>query len=543
MINRQSFWENALKPVSGLFFLYIVIEALAKAYGLPHLPAILRGMLELWSNGTLEHDVAVSLARWMSGWIIGSTLGTLLGLMTGRVKLIRLATEGLIVLLRGIPFISLLPLSIRIFGLGEAGKIFLVAWASAGVCWVVVHQVTRNVPQQLIWRATSLGASQRVWVMQVLLPYCREGILSGLRASLSLGLIVIAIAEMSGVYERSSGNWWSEGLGYRLSQSLDQSRDDLLLATILVFSLLGVLVDQLFMAVSSWTQMIAFSVRRRQIKRQVQLARSLPDPGKAMWPHPQSLDLCDLSASYGKRIVVSKLSFHVAPGRTLAVIGPSGSGKTTLLRAIGHFSDEEFRVSGRVTVGPVPLTAAGPSVGIVLQDSAVFDHITVWDNVLFGNRLRRMPKKEAMLEAWHLLCEFGIEEAVTERAKTLSGGQRQRLAFAMVLANRPQILLLDEPFGALDAITRRQLQQFYYQHIHGKTTAVLVTHDINEALILGDAVRVGILSHSKELAADRHGLSLQEWEIDKHFIEIKAELLETLESDNSSALKATPSSL
>jgi NitT/TauT family transport system ATP-binding protein len=445
------------------------------------------------------------------------------------VKAVSVVFEGLLALLRGIPFISLVPLVVRVFGLAETGKIFLVAWATAGVCWVIVHQAAQNVPQQLVWRAMSLGATRSRWILRILLPACREQILAGLRASLSLGLIVIAVAEMSGVYERSSGNWWSEGLGYRLFRTLDQSRDDLMIAAILCFALLGITVDQTFVGLSVLTQQVAFRLRQKRIAGLVRLAQQISGEDQSEWPRPPALSLRDVRAGYGGSTIIARLSLTVPAGETITVIGPSGSGKTTLIRAIGHFTGGDFWVGGQIDAGGTIATKPGPWVGVVLQDAPVFDHMTVWDNLVFGNRFRDLPREEALRTGWHLLTEFGLAEHPTQRAGTLSGGQRQRLAFAMVLANRPQVLLLDEPFGALDAITRRQLQHFYWQHVHGRVTAIFVTHDIEEALTIGDQVRIGVAPDGEILTIDKHGLSLDEWERQDGFGALRSRLIAGLE--------------
>ncbi len=523
------------------------MELLAARFGLPHVPAILQGVGKLWYAGTLLHDIQVSSARWMAGWAIGSTIGVALGLLTGRHRAAGLTLEGLLTLCRAIPFISLVPLSIRIFGITEAGKIFLVAWACAGVCWVVVHQASRAVPAHLLWRAQSLGATTEKWVFQVLLPSCHDGVFAGLRASLGLGLIVVAVAELAGVYERSSGRWWSEGLGYRLFRSLDEARDDLMLAAILTFALLGIAGDQLF--VGLWKAAGEAWFRWRQWR-----VRALAEQGRAagaaegdaltgrLIEGPQmaaelksagaegdALMVRGLRSGYGGHTVLRDLSLDVPAGSTLSVVGPSGCGKTTLIRAIGHFIDGGFEVSGGVLVGGEAIHAPGPEVGVVLQDAPVFDHMTVWDNVLFGSSFDDEDTARASRRVWALLRQFGLEPLAEQRAGTLSGGQRQRLALAAALANRPKLLLLDEPFGALDAITRRQLQRFFWEHLHGRVTAVFVTHDLEEALLIGDRVAVGVGRESQSLDVDKNGLPPHEWERGPAFSRLRADLIAHLE--------------
>jgi ABC-type multidrug transport system fused ATPase/permease subunit len=268
-----------------------------------------------------------------------------------------------------------------VLGLAETGKFFLVAWASAWVCWVAVDGAAREIQPSLIWRAKSLGSSSWKWIFCVLLPSCRDGIRTGLRTSLSLGLIVIAVAELSGVYEKSSGYWWSEGLGYRLFRSLDEARDDLMMASILTFALLALLGDFIFFLIWNGVPAISFSLRQKRVAKFVTAARKMELEKDTNLQKSPVLKVAGLSAGYNGKTIIHELSFTIPAGATMSVVGPSGCGKTTLIRAIGHFMDEEFSVSGQVRAGTTRIDEPGPWVGVVLQDAPVFGHMTVWDNV------------------------------------------------------------------------------------------------------------------------------------------------------------------
>ena len=439
-------------------------------------------------------------------------------------------------MLRAIPFISLVPLSIRIFGLSESGKIFLVAWASAGVCWVVVHRAAATIPSHLAWRARTLGADTPRWVLRLLLPACSHGIHSGLRASLSLGLIVVAVAEMSGVYERASGYWFSEGLGYRLFRSLDESRDDLLLASICLFALLGIAMDQAFLQTWIWTSRLKIHLRRRDVEDLVERGRA---HGRAAAESDESarsdggatvgLRVEEITAAYNGTPVLDRLSLVVPAGATMSVVGPSGCGKTTLIRAIARLTDRELSVTGATRIGDELLVRPGPEIGVVLQDAPVFEHLTVWDNVTFGSRFDDAGNDALNAEAWHLIEDFGLADHVTQLAGALSGGQRQRLSLATALANRPRVLLLDEPFGALDAITRRNMQKFYWRHVHGHVTAIFVTHDLEEALIIANQVRIGVRVDATLVDAEKNGHPPDEWELQPEFGVLRTRVIEELE--------------
>src|ERR1039457_528203 len=420
--NRRKGKFVVLKYGFEVCFSFAAIEGLARISGLPNSAAIIRGMAILWADGTLVQDIEVSVARWLIGWAIGGLMGVALGLLTGRLWAAEIVLEGSLVLLRAIPFISLVPLALRVFGLAETGKIFLIAWASLGITWLVVHRSAQSIPLQVVWRAKSLGVGRRSWIFRVLIPTCLRDIQSGLRAALSLGLIVVAVAELSGVFERSSGYWWSGGIGYRLFRSTDQGRDDLMMASVLTFAILGIVADQVFIGVWNVIRGTAFDLRSRTVAR---LANHVRDLGRREleWPVPSMLKVSGLIGSYNSNVVIKGLGFSVLPGLTMSVIGPSGCGKTTLLRAVGHFTDGVFEVAGEVRVDGPLQTGPGTWVGIVLQDAPVFEHMTVWDNVIFGRRCQRQRPEETNRIAWTLLSDFGLNDLAPRRAGRRSGGQ------------------------------------------------------------------------------------------------------------------------
>ncbi|BBE74635.1 sulfate/molybdate ABC transporter ATP-binding protein [Oharaeibacter diazotrophicus] len=212
------------------------------------------------------------------------------------------------------------------------------------------------------------------------------------------------------------------------------------------------------------------------------------------------LDLRSIAKDFGSAAALHSVDLEVASGELLALLGPSGSGKTTLLRIIAGL---DFPTRGQVLFGGVDAslkTVRERNVGFVFQHYALFKHMTVADNVGFGLRARpratrpaeaEIAKRVATLLDLVQLGEFG------KRYPTqLSGGQRQRVALARALAIEPQVLLLDEPFGALDAKVRKELRR-WLRELHDKTghTTVFVTHDQEEALDLAD--RVVVMSNGR----------------------------------------------
>src|SRR5437016_683390 len=194
---------------------------------------------------------------------------------------------------------------------------------------------------------------------------------------------------------------------------------------------------------------------------------------------------------FGDFVALDDVSIEVASGSLTALLGPSGSGKSTLLRVIAGL---EVADSGDVYISGKEATALAPQkrgVGFVFQHYAPFKHMTVWDNIAFGLQIRRRPKAEILQRVDELLDLVQLAGLGKRYPAQLSGGQRQRMALARALAPEPQVLLLDEPFGALDARVRAELRVWLRRlHDETHTTTVFVTHDQEEAMDVADAVVV-----------------------------------------------------
>ncbi|HTY34950.1 sulfate/molybdate ABC transporter ATP-binding protein [Mycobacterium sp.] len=199
----------------------------------------------------------------------------------------------------------------------------------------------------------------------------------------------------------------------------------------------------------------------------------------------------DAYKQYGDFIALDHVDFVVPKGSLTALLGPSGSGKSTLLRAIAGLDQPD---SGTVTINGRDVTGVPPQrrgIGFVFQHYAAFKHLTVRDNVAYGLRIRKRPKAEIKEKVDNLLEVVGLSGFQTRYPNQLSGGQRQRMALARALAVDPQVLLLDEPFGALDAKVREDLRTWLRRlHDEVHVTTVLVTHDQAEALDVADRIAV-----------------------------------------------------
>jgi sulfate/thiosulfate transport system ATP-binding protein len=196
-----------------------------------------------------------------------------------------------------------------------------------------------------------------------------------------------------------------------------------------------------------------------------------------------------LHKSFGAFTALDGVSLEIAPGSLTALLGPSGSGKSTLLRVIAGLEQPD---AGRVVIDGRDVTglpAQRRGIGFVFQHYAAFKHMTVHDNVAFGLTIRRRPKPEIRDKVGELLRVVGLDGYAARHPSQLSGGQRQRMALARALAIEPRVLLLDEPFGALDAKVRAELRAWLRRlHDEVHVTTVLVTHDREEAMDVADAI-------------------------------------------------------
>ncbi|WP_028479650.1 sulfate/molybdate ABC transporter ATP-binding protein [Nocardia sp. CNY236] len=204
--------------------------------------------------------------------------------------------------------------------------------------------------------------------------------------------------------------------------------------------------------------------------------------------------------NYGSFAALDDVSIDIPSGELTALLGPSGSGKSTLLRSIAGLESLD---TGVVTIAGRDVTRVPPQkrgIGFVFQHYAAFKHMTVRDNVAFGLEIRKRPKSEVARRVDELLHIVGLDGFQHRYPAQLSGGQRQRMALARALAVDPQVLLLDEPFGALDAKVRADLRTWLrrlHEEVH--VTTVLVTHDQEEALDVADRIAVMNSGHIEQI--------------------------------------------
>ena len=182
------------------------------------------------------------------------------------------------------------------------------------------------------------------------------------------------------------------------------------------------------------------------------------------------------------------IDLDVSPGDFVAILGPSGCGKSTILNLIAGF---ESATSGQLHVNQQSVTSPGPDRGVVFQEAALFPWLNVWENVIFGPKVQGLAKKDYEPLADEMLKIVGLSDFKNHLPVQLSGGMRQRVGIARILTLGSRILLMDEPFGALDAQTRLTMQELLlsvWQQL--KPTIIFVTHDIDEAIFLSNTIYV-----------------------------------------------------
>lgn len=216
---------------------------------------------------------------------------------------------------------------------------------------------------------------------------------------------------------------------------------------------------------------------------------------------------------------LKNVSLDIKEGELMAVLGPSGCGKTTLLNIVAGFLAP---TEGRIVLGDTAISGPGPERGMVFQQGALFEWMSVRENVGFGPRMKGMASRETREVVDHLLDVVGLQDFKEKAIYELSGGMQQRVALARCLANDPDVILMDEPLGALDALTREKMQGLVLKlwKETGKTI-ILITHSVEEALLLGErllvmAPRPGRIHREYRLPFAELGVDADLREVKKH---------------------------
>ena len=262
---------------------------------------------------------------------------------------------------------------------------------------------------------------------------------------------------------------------------------------------------------------------------------------------PGQVRIDGVSIEFGRgaqaHLAVRGIDLTIDRGSFVSIIGPSGCGKTSLMNAVAGFVDT---AQGSITVDGLPVRGPNPKVGIVFQQYALFPWMTAQGNVEFSLKRFGMPRRERAAQALAFLDEVGLADRARRYPGELSGGMKQRVAIARTLASHPAVLLMDEPFGALDAQTRMSMHELLLGVWDKRRMTVLfITHDVDEALILSDMVHVmsrspGEIVHSIHVRAPR---PRNVEEIDAPFVENRNRIISLLKHPDQPAVfnrNATP---
>jgi NitT/TauT family transport system ATP-binding protein len=251
--------------------------------------------------------------------------------------------------------------------------------------------------------------------------------------------------------------------------------------------------------------------------------------------HPK-LEVRDLYKSFptkGKQLMVLQdINFQLHPREFVCLVGSSGCGKSTLLNIVAGLASPS---AGQVLVDGQPVSGPGSDRGMVFQGYTLYPWLTVSQNIAFGLQLRRMPKIEQRERVSYYLNVVGLTQFAQAYPKQLSGGMKQRVAIARALANEPEVLLMDEPFGALDAQTKEQMQQFLlelWEQTH--TTVLMITHDVEEAIFLSQ--RVYVMSNRPGRLKLEVPITLPEprdleIKLSSEFVDIKRDIIHSLREE------------
>ena len=241
------------------------------------------------------------------------------------------------------------------------------------------------------------------------------------------------------------------------------------------------------------------------------------------------LHIENLSKRFGSKTVLEQINFSMQSGEFLALVGSSGSGKSTILRLIAGLDQPSH---GRVLVDGDRVTGPGPDRGMVFQKYSLYPWLSAAENVAFGMRLQGIQPRDIRERTGYFLEVVGLRDAGAKLPRELSGGMQQRVAIARALATNPRVLLLDEPFGALDLQIRESMQDFLLQ-LWQRTglTVLLITHDVEEALVLAQRIHVlapdpGRIIRSIDVNLDKQDLN--QLRLSKHFLDLRRSLSGTL---------------
>ena len=418
---------------------------------------VLLGFGELIGDGVLFKDVADSLVRFFIGYVISVVAGVFLGLILGWYKGIWNYINPIVQVIRPISPVAWLPFIVLFFGIGQAPAIVIIFIAAFFPVLLSTVSAIQNIDPVYIKVARNFGIKQPELLFKIVLPAVFPGIASGLHIALGTAWIFLVTGEMVGS---------QTGLGFLIIDMRNNLRNDLLMVAILTIGFVGLLLDWGVSLIEKWIY------RRWGIEGYI----SVRNAHKEFMKDGEPLT------------ILENINLDIERGEFICLLGPSGSGKSTLLNAMAGF---ELVTSGSVTIDGAEVKAPQLRYVTVFQNYGLLPWRTVESNIELGLESKNVPKEERPAIIDKYVKMVGLDHARNRYPAELSGGMQQRVSIARALAVDPDIIFMDEPLGALDALTRINLQDEISRicREEGKTV-VFVTHDIEEAVVLADRVVV-----------------------------------------------------
>ena len=474
---------------------------------LPAPQTVFSRAVELIATGELFRHAATSLARVGAGFLLSATLALFAAFFFYRHPIGERAASILLESLRIVPPLSLVPLLILWLGIDEAPKLAIVVLASFFPIYLSSLDALKTTGGRFASLSRVLGLSTREHLVHILLPGAAPGIFTGLRLGFGYAWRALVGAELIAA---------ASGLGYLIEDASMLARTDVVMVGILTIAVLGVLCDALFKhflegllkrkarrapvvasgSKSDSNEADAANVSRESLSARIEesTCTECADPMRL----PAVL-IKDLQAGYPdetgtiSRLPLRALTLSLERGAVTALLGRSGCGKTTLLKVIAGLLPKtggalRFDYGETKSLGS---TERRPVLGVVFQTPMLLPWKTVQENVELALLSASETKRRA--EAQRALALAGLADRADDWPENLSGGQQQRVGFARALARSPELLLMDEPFGALDALTRSELQLECVRILsRTKMTVLMITHDVREAVAMAD--RIALMS-------------------------------------------------
>ena len=413
-------------------------------------------------NGMILLDVAWSVSRVVVGYLLGAVLGIAAGLLTARYQFINNLLSPTLQTLRPIPPIAIVPLTIIWFGLTEGAKYFLVAWGVFFVVWIATFMGVQRINPLLIRAAQSLGRAAETDAARGDLS--RRAPVHRGRAQ-DFGHHRVLLARGRGGRRRIRRRCVPGQ--HRSPEHADGTHDRLPVRA-------------------------GRDLGRRRLRLQQDCAPRGVLAVTAVGTHGRTgnISLRDVQVEFGagaSRVrAIERVSLDIPSGEFAALLGPSGCGKSTLLNVVAGFIAP---TQGSAALDGKAIVAPGSERGVVFQQPALFPWKTVRQNIALGPRMAGLSRREVDDITGHFMELVGLNQFADHYPDALSGGMQQRVGIARALANNPSVLLMDEPFGSLDAQTRELMQENLLRiWDRNRTTVLFVTHDIDEAVYLADRV-------------------------------------------------------